>query len=173
VQAVTIVNGGALDGRARRACGHGEELSALREPVGSVTIGEEAVVADAMEARWQDVQEKPADELRRLEGHGLLLVGTPRAVVLGAERDAALLDVQKSLIRNGDAMGIPADLVEHLLWAGERSLRIHDPLGLPRGCEVRGEGAGVGERGEGSAELEAPRVVRLLEVLEKEATEQS
>jgi hypothetical protein len=43
-----------------------------------MTIAEEAVVANAVEARGQDVQEKPADEFGRVERHRLLALGAAR-----------------------------------------------------------------------------------------------
>src|SRR5438270_13750252 len=41
---------------------------------GALTVGEIAVVADAMEAVGQDVEQEPADELVGAKGHHLLLV---------------------------------------------------------------------------------------------------
>jgi hypothetical protein len=70
-------------------------------------------------------------------------------------------------------MGIASDVVEDLLRAGKRLLRVDDPLGLPGGREMRREGAGVGEGGEGSGEAEALRVEGLLQVVKQQAPEEA
>ena len=51
--------------------------------------GEQAVVADAMKALGQDVEQEAADELVGGQRHALLPVGTGAAVVLVAERHPA------------------------------------------------------------------------------------
>lgn len=69
-------------------------------------------------------------------------------------------------------MGIASDIVEHLLWPGERSRGVHHPFGLASGGEMPGKRAGVSERGEGSGDVETVRVECFLEIGEKESTEQ-
>ncbi len=51
-----------------------EQLTGPSQVLGASAIGEEAVMADAVEARRQDVEEKAADELRYRQGHGLVVV---------------------------------------------------------------------------------------------------
>ena len=53
-------------------------------------LGEQAVVADAMEPARQDVEQEPADELVGAERHDLLTVGSVAAIILVAESDAGL-----------------------------------------------------------------------------------
>ncbi len=53
-----------------RICG-GDEFSQAADVGGALWAGEEAVVADAMEAVWQHVQEEAADELGGVERHRL------------------------------------------------------------------------------------------------------
>ncbi len=48
-------------------------------------VDEQAIVPDAVEAFGQDVDEEAADELMRLEGHGLVSAGTLDTVVLDLE----------------------------------------------------------------------------------------
>ena len=54
--------GGGSDGLAFRFC-NGEQLARLGDIVGARAAGEQAVVADAVEAVWQDMDQESADEL--------------------------------------------------------------------------------------------------------------
>ena len=56
---------------ARLRCRCGEQPAAQRELGGAMAVGEEAVVADAMEAVGQGVQQEAADELVGVERHDL------------------------------------------------------------------------------------------------------
>ena len=51
------------------------------------------------------------------------------AVILVAEADLAVVDVEQSLVGDGDAMGVAADVVEDLLGTRERRFGIDDPFG--------------------------------------------
>ena len=55
----------------------------------ALAVREEAAIADADEAPGQDVQEKPADELHRIETHGASTV--PLRVVFPAKGDSAVV----------------------------------------------------------------------------------
>src|SRR5438309_12034947 len=67
-------------------CGpHVEQLTRLRDVVGASAVGEEAVVADAMEAAGQHVDQEAADELVDGKRHHLGPVAPVGAVVLPPE----------------------------------------------------------------------------------------
>src|SRR6202035_3078277 len=61
---------------------HAEQLVRLRDAVGAPAIGEETVVADAMEAAGQHVGEEAADELVDGESHHLDAVASLKAAGL-------------------------------------------------------------------------------------------
>ncbi len=63
-------------------CWDAEQLAGSGDVAGAPAIGEEAVVADAVEARGQHVDEEAADELRYRQGHGLVQIAILGAVVL-------------------------------------------------------------------------------------------
>src|SRR3974390_1838485 len=63
-------------GRGFRCCS-GEQLARTSDVVGANALGEQAVVADAMQAFWQHVDEETADELEGGGGHLLLLIPAP------------------------------------------------------------------------------------------------
>lgn len=54
-----------------------EQAAAEAEIFGPPANGEEAVVADAVEAVWQDMEQKAANEFSGVEGHELGLAGVP------------------------------------------------------------------------------------------------
>ena len=53
----------------------------------TIAIAEEAVVADAMLASWEHMDQEPADELGRCQRHGGVATGAFEAVILDAEGD--------------------------------------------------------------------------------------
>jgi hypothetical protein len=66
-----------------------EQLAGERQAGLAGGAGEQAIVADAMEAARQDVEQEAADKLVGCERHDLLPVGPVAAIVLVAEGDAS------------------------------------------------------------------------------------
>jgi len=110
--------GGGRSGHGLR----GEQLPAKFESLGTEAIGQKAAVTDAHETFGQDVEEEAAQELRCGEGHLALLVA--RSVVLPAEGDPLAVKADPSMVGDGDAMGIAAQVAENLLGASESRLGI-------------------------------------------------
>lgn len=94
-----------------------EQLAALDEPLAAVPVPQQAVVANPVKPRRQDMEQEPADEFRRVERHRLGRGGC--AIVRVAEAHEAVSDVEEALVGEGDAMRVAADVelvgVEHLL----------------------------------------------------------
>src|SRR5688500_16883240 len=82
--------------------GLGQQLSTKRESGCAMAIGEEAEVADAVEAGGQDMQEEPTHELGRLEPHDL--AAALLAIVLPEEADGVVGDGDEPAVGDGDAM---------------------------------------------------------------------
>ena len=72
----------------------GEQLAGEREAGLAGGAGEQAVVADAVEAARQDVEQEAADELVGGERHDLLPLGAVAAIILVAEGDAGLVEAR-------------------------------------------------------------------------------
>lgn len=102
--------GGAV-GRLRR--GHVEQLPAQGELGGSLAVCKEAIVADAVKAIGQAVQQEAADELVRCQEHGLGLAMV--AVILPAEPDLLAIEVSEPAIGDGHAVGVAAEIGQNLL----------------------------------------------------------
>src|SRR5262249_39628167 len=60
------------------------------------TVAQQAVVANAHEPRWHDVQQEAADELHGFQRHYLLLIAV--RVILPLEEDLIILDLHQSLV---------------------------------------------------------------------------
>ena len=130
----------------------GDELSQAIDGDGASGGGEEAVVADAMEAARQHVQEEAADELGRLERHrfdpGFAGCAAAGAIVLPTEGDALVVEPDQTRVRDGDAMGVAREIGENRSRSGERPPGVDDPFGAVQRRERCAEGVRVGERGE-------------------------
>src|SRR5271166_2755870 len=98
---------------------HAEELAGARDVVGAGGSGEQAVVADAVEAFGQDVGEEATDELVRAERHDLLARAAVGAVVLVPEGDALLVERDQPAVGDGDAVGVARQIGEHCLGSAE------------------------------------------------------
>ncbi len=156
-----------------RGLGRGEQLADALDVVGSNRAGEQAVVADAVEAARQHVQEKAADELGGVERHGPEPVAAFDPVVLPFEGHALLVERDEPGVRDRDAVGVAGEIGEHGLRSGEGPLGVDDPLGAAQRRERGVEGAFVGERGEIAEEGQAAGLVERGEAFEKEAAEQA
>src|SRR5262245_43248385 len=69
-------------------------------------IGEQAVVTDAMEAGWEDVEQEAADELAGVETHHLAPMTAVLAIVLPAETDMGRVKIEQTAVGDRDAMRI-------------------------------------------------------------------
>ena len=125
-----------------------EQGAGLGQVGGAGGVGEEAVVADAVEAGGQDVDQEAADELAGGEGHQLAPGLALGAVVLPAEGDAALVEGDQAAVGDGDAVGVAGEVGQDRLGAGEGALGVDHPLGAAQRGQVSGEGGTVGEAGE-------------------------
>lgn len=88
-------------------------------------LASRAEVTDAHEAFWKHMEEEAAQELRRRELHGALLAAA--CVILPSEGDMLLMEVQQPVVGNGDAMGVTAEIAQHLIGAAHGLFGIHDP----------------------------------------------
>src|SRR5690242_19431863 len=86
--------GGGSGRLAVRFCS-GEQLAGAGDVVGTSGFGEQAVVADAMQAFWQHVDEEAADELEGPERHLLVSIAALDVVILPLEGDALLVEADQ------------------------------------------------------------------------------
>src|ERR1019366_2056853 len=79
----------------------------------AVAVGQETVIADTWQAGRYHVLEEEADELLGGNGHHLGFASV--AVILPLERDSAVFQSQEAPIGDGHAMGVAAEILEHVL----------------------------------------------------------
>ena len=92
----------------------------------AASIGEEAIVADAVEAVGQAVQQEATDELLRIERHQPGRVAV--TIIAPTEGYAGLVGADQATVGDGDPVGIAAEIGEHLLGRAKRRLGIDDPV---------------------------------------------
>jgi hypothetical protein len=96
---------------------------------------QKTVIANAPKLVGQHVQQETPDEFLRAQGHCLDLV-TP-AIIFPPAADLTVFDVEQSVIGDGDAMDITANVVEYLLGSGERSFGKVATIALFQGVRCR------------------------------------
>lgn len=120
----------ALGGLGQKIGDRGDQqFAAERQFDGAMTVGQKAEVADALEARWQDVKKKTADEFAGVNRHDFGVLSVFVFVVLPLESDLAIFVGEQSLVGYGDAVRVAAQIFDGLLRTAKRRLRIHDPVG--------------------------------------------
>ena len=105
----------------------------------ALPVGEEAEVADAHEAAWQQVEQEAAQELVDRQSQQTLLVGVRG--ISPAEGDVVLLQGDQSAVGDGDAVSVTAEIAQRVLRSAEGRLGIDDPVVAEQGSEPCGEGS--------------------------------
>ena len=72
------------------------------------------------------MEQEAAQELFDSQGHKSLLVAVRG--ISPAECDVAFGECDQPGVRDGDAMGIGAEIAQHMLWSAEGSLGVDDPV---------------------------------------------
>jgi hypothetical protein len=136
-----------------------------------MAVGEEAVVADAVKAVRQGVEQKPTDELVRVEGHNLRLAVV--TIVLPAEGDVVIGDADQPGVGDRHPMGVAAEIGENLLGTTEGRFGVDHPVDAAKRAEPAGEGDRLGEVGEFAEETEVAVLERGAQFVEEQPAEQA
>ena len=126
----------------------GQDRATRREIGGATARREQPEVADADEACRQDVQEEAPQEFVDVYRQRAHL--TPVAIVLPPKRDRVVGDVDESVIRDGDAVGVPREVVQDMGGAAKRRLRVDHPRLVMQRSEP------PAKRGRGCQRLQGP-----------------
>jgi hypothetical protein len=89
---------------------------------------EQSVITDLVGSPGEHVLEKPAKELKGVQGHDL-----PRAVpgILVPEGDGPVIHGEDSAVGDGDTMYVPGQVLEDLLRTLNSRLAVDDPVVFP------------------------------------------
>lgn len=150
-----------------------KEHPAQSDAIPSMTVGEKAEVTHAMEAGGKHVQEKSSDELVRMKAHDLLAITSIEPIILPSEGNMVIIKFDDAAVGDSDAMGVSAQISEHLLRTAKGRLCIDDPFDAPRLCEMAAEDGNVVEMGEVVEEVQFALSERLGESSQKEPAEQA
>src|SRR5262245_40474615 len=118
-----------------------------------MAVGEQAVVTDAMEAGWEDVEQEAAHELADVEAHDLAALTAVLAIVLPAETDMGRVEIEQTAVGDRDAMRIAREIGQDLQRTGEGLFGIDDPFALAQRREVSSPRVGVFKLAEIGEEL--------------------
>ena len=99
-----------------------EQRASRCDALGAVGGRKEAVVADAVEALGQHVQQEAPDELVRVQPHRLPAARAVGAIVLPAERNRGVVGCNEAAVRDGDTVRVTGEIAQDLFWSRERRL---------------------------------------------------
>ena len=148
---------------------HAEQVAAYSELFLAVAVPQEPVIANALEPVRQHVQQETPDEFPGAQGHRFDLIAS--AIIFPLEPDLIVFDVEQAVIGDGDAVGIAAHVVEHLLGSCERSFGIDNPIALFQVCQKPRERRPLTERFQCAEELKFAGIECFLDGLQKEPAE--
>ncbi len=92
----------------------------------SPPVSEKSEVADAHEAAWQQVEKETAQELFDRQSHDPLLVAV--GGVAPAKSDVSVGESNQPAVGDGDAVGVCAEIAQHMFWPAERPFGVDDPV---------------------------------------------
>src|ERR1035438_10355293 len=100
-------------------------------------MGQQTEVADADESRRQHVQQESAQKFVDSQRHQTLFVLV--SGIAPAESDDAVGECDEAMVRDGDAMGVLAEVAKRMLRPAEGTLRVHHPWSAERRTKPGGE----------------------------------
>src|SRR3977135_50013 len=93
---------------------------------GAPSVGEEAEVADADEAPGEQGKKEATEEIMARESAHFLLIVVGR--VPPTKGDVAFVERNQSMIGDGDAMGVAAEILQHVFGSAEGWCGVDDPI---------------------------------------------
>ncbi len=129
-----------------------EQTEAEWEQFRSLSVGEEAEVANAHEAWRQQVQQEASEELIGGEGHDAFAVAMRG--ISPAEADVSVGESNQPVVGDGHTMGVSAQITQYVFGSTERWFGVDNPILAKQEAEPTGKGLRFGKRCELTAELE-------------------
>lgn len=120
----------------------------------AVAVSEEAIVADAVLASGEHVNQKAANELWRCQRHGRLATRAFETVIFDAEGDAARIETDQAAVGNGHPVGVARQIGQHGFGPGEGFFGVNDPVDLAQRLQESIECRAINEPSMFSKELQ-------------------
>ena len=111
--------------------------------LGAAPGRQQAKVADADEVLREDVKEEASEEFVDVERQRAHLAPVP--IVLPPKRDRVVRDGDEPVIGDGDAVGVPREVVQHVSGAAKGRLRVDHPRLTMERSEPRAKGGLSGQ----------------------------
>ncbi len=89
-------------------------------------VTQQTVMSDSHESRGKGVQQKSADEFLGAHGHDLELIAV--GIVAPAKPYLVVFEADQAMVSDGYAVGIAAEIGEHLFSTGKRRLGVDYPV---------------------------------------------
>ena len=125
----------------------------------TVAVSKKAIVADAVLALWQDVDQEPADELGRRQRHGGVAACAFKTVIFDAEGNTARIETYQSAVGYCNAVGVSRQICQYCFGSGEGFLGVDDPVDFAQRLQERIECGAINEVGMVSKELQLPSIM--------------
>src|SRR3954465_13644695 len=136
-----------------------------------MTIAEETVMADAMKAVRQGMQQETPNELIGRQGHHLALAVMP--VIAPTEADLPVCHIDQPAVRDGDAVRIATEIGQDRRGAGKGAFGVDYPLRAPQFAEAVGEDRRGSETGQRAEECQSAGIEGGPQLLQEQPTEQA
>lgn len=98
-------------------------------------------MADAMKSVGQTMQQEPADEFMRLQGHLTRCVVV--AIILPAKCHAGIVGMHEPIAGDGDAVGITTEIGQYMRGRAEGRRGISDPAFLAQRADRLGKASAI------------------------------
>lgn len=125
----------------------------------AVAVSVEAIVANAVLAFGEHVDQEPTDELWGRERHGGVTSCAFKAVIFDAEGDTALIETDQAAVGNGHPVRVARQIGQHGFGPGEGFFGVNDPVDLAQRLQESIECGAVNEVGMASKELQLPSIM--------------
>ena len=109
-------------------------------------------MADANKALGEQVQQESAQELIRRKGHQFLLIVMSR--IAPTKGDLAVGQRDQSMVGDGHAMGVTAEILEHIVGTAEGWFGVDDPVFSEQWSEPGSEDLGLREQSQIAGEVQ-------------------
>ena len=116
--------GGVFFGRWFWGCA--QQLKAEGQKGGASAVGQEAEMPNTHEALRKDVQQKTGQEF--IDGQGQQFLFVAVSGIAPTKGDLAIGKGDQAVVGDGHAMGVAAEILQHIGGATEGRLQVHHPL---------------------------------------------